>query len=297
MKVSCCWMYAIGKYGFPPTIDNMFKAIGEMADLGFEYLELEGLGYDNLSQVIEAAPEIKRRLDDAGVKLSNFAILLPDVISMDTALQAKAFEWFKRGVETAAMLGSPNVWIDSYAPPIEILSGKLFTQELAFGQEMRTRVPDGFSWPRFWENFTGAVKRCTEIAKASGLDLLVEPRVGEVTTNSEALIRLAEAVNEPNFGVIFDTAHQHAQKELLPLSVHKLGKLIRYVHVADNDGRDNHHFEMGHGNIDWDSVFESLKQIGFDGFFAVDLEKMPDLPGKFIQTKKKLEDYAAKYGL
>ena len=53
MKISCCWMYAIGTYGFPPKIEDMLKAIKEMAELGFDYIELEGVGYDNLSSVIE----------------------------------------------------------------------------------------------------------------------------------------------------------------------------------------------------------------------------------------------------
>jgi len=290
-------MYAIGHYGYPPTIQNMLRAISEMSDLGFDYIELEGFGEDNLGQVIKHTPALQERLTDNGLKLSNFAVLLPETISLDQARREKAFDLFHRGVETAAVLGSPNVWIDSYAPPVEVKTGSLLTAELTFGTQMQIRVPDGFSWPRFWDNFVGAVRRCTEIVKEHGMTLLVEPRVGEVTTNSEALIRLDEAVNDDHFGIIFDTAHQHAQKELLPLSVHKLGRLLRYVHVADNDSRDNRHFEMGNGNIDWDSIFLSRKQTGFDGFFAIDLEKMPNLGQKFVETKQKLESYGQKYGL
>ena len=297
MKISCCWMYAIGNYGYPPSLTNMFKAIGEMAELGFEYIELEGFGYENLQQVIDNTSEFKKYCDDHGLKLSNFAVLLPDIISLDTAVQKKAFDMFRRGVETAAALKSPYVWIDSFSPPLKVLEGKLLSSELSFGNQLKVAVPDDFSWERFWNNFVEAVRKCTEIVKSYGMTLLVEPRVGEVTTNSEALIRLGEAVADDHFGVILDTAHQHAQKELLPLSVHKLGKLLKYVHVADNDGRDNRHFGIGNGNIDWGSVFTSLKQIGFDGFYAIDLEKLPDLGAKFVENKKLLEQYANRLGL
>ena len=297
MKISCCWMYAIGNYGYPPSMDNMFRAIGEMADLGFEYIELEGLGYENLQQVIDHTPRLKQRCDDFGLRVSNFAVLLPDIISMDSRTQEKAFDMFSRGVETAAYMGSPYVWIDSYSPPLTVLEGRLLSNELAFGNELRVEVPVGFSWDRFWDNYVLAVRRCTDIVKSHGMVLLVEPRVGEVTSNSEALLRLAEAVNDDHFGVILDTAHQHAQKELLPLSVHKLGKLLKYVHVADNDGRDNRHFGIGDGNIDWDSLFKSLKQIGFDGFYAIDLEKLPDLGTRFVENKTILQEYAKKYDL
>ncbi|HBR35346.1 MAG TPA: hypothetical protein DD734_11980 [Firmicutes bacterium] len=73
--------------------------------------------------------------------------------------------------------------------------------------------------------------------------------------------------------------------------------MLKYVHVADNDGRDNRHFGIGDGNIDWDAVFTSLKQIGFDGFYAIDLEKLPDLGKKFVENKEILEGYAKRYNL
>jgi sugar phosphate isomerase/epimerase len=133
------------------------------------------------------------------------------------------------------------------------------------------------------------MSRCTAIAKAHGLTLLIEPRVGELTSTSDGLLRLCQAVNDDHLGVIFDTAHLNAQKELLPVSVHKLGRLIRYVHVADNDGRDDHHYPMGRGTIDWQELVRNLRGIGFDGIYAVDLEKSDNMEGDFLETKQALE--------
>ena len=85
-----------------------------------------------------------------------------------------------------------------------------------------------------------------------------------------------------------------AQKELLPLSLEKLGHRIRYVHIADNDGRVNRHLEPGAGNIDWDGVFLALRKVGYDGYYAIDLEKLPQLEEKFLRSKRFLEDYASR---
>jgi len=289
-------MYAIAKYGYPPSLKNTLKAIREMAGMGFEYIELEVFGYENLKQIINNISEIKSICTNEGVKVSNFAVLLPDIISLNQNVQQSAFDMFKKGVELAAILKSPYVWVDSYTPPVEVTDGNLLTNELVFGKQTHIRIPDTFSWKLFWDNFVNTIIRCTEIVKSKGMSLLIEPRVGEVVSNSDGLIRLGELVNDEHFGVIFDTAHLQAQKELLPLSVYKLGKLIRYVHVADNDGRDNHHFSIGDGNINWDSVFEGLKQIEFNGFFATDLEKGVNLDEKFIEMKRILESYAQKFG-
>ncbi len=45
--------------------------------------------------------------------------------------------------------------------------------------------------------------------------------------------------------------HLHAAKELIPLSVEKLGSRIFYIHASDNDGRDNYHWAPGKGTVDW----------------------------------------------
>jgi len=297
MKISCAWMYAIGTYGFPPPTSDIHRAVAEMQEMGFEYGELEGIGYKNLGKVIEEKNEIKKAYREAGVKISSFAVLLPDVISMDPAIKARAFEHFRRGAEAAAFFESANLWIDSYMPPLTLVEGVKPTESLVYGQTMKVRVPEGFDWDAFWENFVDSISRCTAIAKEYRLPLLVEPRVGETVTNSDALLRLWDAVRDENLGFILDTAHQHAQKEMIPLAVEKLGRHLKYVHVADNDARDNRHFAPGSGTVDWDETFRLLARRRFDGFFAVDLEKLPDLPGSFRQTRKFLADKAAEYGL
>ncbi len=297
MKVTCCWMYAIGKYGFPPSVENMVRAIGEMGGMGFDYIELEGVGFENLQGLIDHREQIKSAIENAAVRLSNFAVILPEILSADAGVQSRAFQALAAGADTAAYLGSPYLWINSYYPPVEFVQGTRMTEEISFGQEFAVRIPEGFSWPAFWERFTHAVSQANGIARARGLGLLVEPRVGEVTPNSDALLRLIEAVNDDNLGVILDTAHQHAQKELLPLSVEKLGKRIRYVHVADNDGRTNRHLPPGEGTIDWDELLRALKRQGFDGFFATDIEALPDLEGKFLATKRFLEEAGERIGL
>ncbi len=297
MKIVCAWMYAIGQYGFPPAIKNVLKAIREMKEMGFEYVEAEGIGYDNLDQVIDQREEIKKICDGEGLKLANFAVLLPDVISMEQKIRGKAFSYFERGVETAAYLGSPYTWIDSYFPPLEVQKGVVPTDDLVYGQEFRVRIPDRFDWQRFWESFIDAVSRCTRIAKENGVGLLVEPRVGEIVANSDAMLRMIEQVNDDNLGVILDIGHQYAQKELIPLSIEKLGRHMKYVHIADNDGRDNRHLVPGDGTVDWEEVFRLFKLRGFDVYFSVDLEQLPDLKEKFLAAKRFLEDCARRYGL
>lgn len=298
MKIVCCWLFAINKYGFPPNMEHTLQAIQEMGDMGFQYIELEGVGFDNLQAVIDHREQIKDALQNAKLKLANFALVMPEMISSDEHIVEQAMKLFEKGVETAAYLGSPRVWIDSYFPPVELKTGKAMTQEIGFGQVYQVHIPDGFNWPAFWARYVATIKRANQIAKAQHLELLIEPRMGEITPNTDSLLRLMDAVGDENLGVILDTAHMHAQKEILPLSVEKLGKRIRYIHVADNDSRTNEHLVPGEGNIDWEEVFLALKRQGFeDGCYATDLGIMPNLEQKFIQCKQILEKYGREFNL
>lgn len=98
-------------------------------------------------------------------------------------------------------------------------------------------------------------------------------------------------------GVILDTAHLHAAKEILPLSVEKLGSHIKYVHIADNDSRENRHLAPGDGTIDWEEVFNCLKRQRFNGYFSIDLEMLPNYDQKVLESKTFLEQYAERLSL
>lgn len=59
MRISCCWLYAVSKYGYPPSLNDTFKVIEETANLGFEAVELEGVREKNLSEVYENRERLK----------------------------------------------------------------------------------------------------------------------------------------------------------------------------------------------------------------------------------------------
>ena len=140
-------------------------------------------------------------------------------------------------------------------------------------------------------------KREFQEAKQAGLRFCVEPRVGELLSNTDAILRMMDAVGDANFGAVLDTAHLNAQKEILALSVEKLGNRIFYVHAADNDGRVNDHLAAGRGTVDWDGVFQGLYKHGFSGYVAVDVGMVPDIDDQYRESLGFLTKMAEKHGL
>lgn len=194
------------------------------------------------------------------MKIVNFCPILPDSISLNEKKCKKALELFEIGVEIAQHFGSETIQLDSFTPPLKFVSGIPYKEAIKFGRQFRVRVDRKFKWQDQWEVIVRTVRFCSEKAKKAGMRLLMEPRVGENVCNTEAILRLMDAVNNPNFMAVLDTGHLNAQKEILPLSIEKLGKRIGYLHVSDNDGRDNKHLALGKGTIDWKGVFLALKK-------------------------------------
>ena len=281
MKINCCWLYAISKYGYPPSIADTQRALGEMAALGFDAVELEGVREENLRAVWAARADLQMRCDDLGLRVINFCPVLPDLVSADPSRRRAALDLFRLAVEVASFFGAPMVQVNSYAPPVEFISQTPYGETLEFSRQFDVRIPDGFSWERTWATLVEATRRCTAIARDAGLLLCLEPRVGELVSNTDALLRLSQQVDDPGFGVVLDTGHLHAQKEILPLSVEKLGQRILYVHASDNDGRDNAHLAPGRGTVDWDGLFRGLRRNGFDGYVGLDIGHVPDLDAQY----------------
>lgn len=142
-----------------------------------------------------------------------------------------------------------------------------------------------------------SISVCNARAKAAGLRFCLEPRVGEIVSNTDGLLRLMDAVDDENFGAVLDTGHQHAQKEILPLSVEKLGRRIFYLHVSDNDGRVNEHRSLGEGTVDWEGVFTALQKHGFTGYVALDIGHVDDLDGAMRRSRRFLLDLLPRLGI
>jgi sugar phosphate isomerase/epimerase len=292
MKISCCWLFAISKYGYPPSLPDTHRALEEMEALGFKNVELEGVGEENLRAVYHARQELKKRCEDLGLTVVNFCPVLPDLVHPEKARRIHALDLFKLGVETASSLGCEMVQTISATPPLAFVGEAPYKESLAYGQRYQVKVDPAFRWDDLWGWLTDSMGACADEADRAGLTLCLEPRVGEIISNTDAFLRLMEAVDSDNFGAVLDTGHLHAQKEILPLSVEKLGSRIRYVHASDNDGQTNQHLAPGKGTVDWEGVFLALKKHKFAGCVAVDVGNVPKLDAAYAESKTFLENLA-----
>ncbi len=297
MKISCCWLYAITKYGYPPSLPDTFRVLGEMKALGFENVELEGVRRDNLMAVYEQRRALKEYCDGEGLKVINFCPVLPGSVSLDRKEREESSDLFKRGIEIAIFFNCATIQGDSFTPPLRFRGDSPYKESISYGKHFTVEIDPAFEWQRQWEAMMESFSFMTQEAKKAKLRFCVEPRVGELLSNTDAILRMMDAVNDDNFGAVLDTAHQNAQKEILALSVEKLGQRIFYVHAADNDGKVNEHVAAGRGTVDWDGVFQGLKKHGFSGYLAIDVGMVLDLDTQYRESFEFLKAKASQYGL
>jgi len=295
MKIVCGWIYAIDKYGYPPSLEDTYRAVREMAALGFKYLEMEGvviegLNEENLTNIAKDKRKIKSLCEDLGVKIATFLPIIPSLVSLDSKKREKALNLFEIAVEIADCFGSEYLYSDSFAPPLKFIGEAPYQKSINFGREFKVQIDPDFSWEEQWEILVISLSQCNEKAKKAGKKFIIEPRLGEMVSNTDSLLRLIEAIDDENFGVLFDTAHLYPQKEILPLSIEKLGRKIYYVHIADSNGASNEHLAIGAGRIEWEGIFAALKKHRFDGCIGIDIGKVPHLDEEFLKAKEFVEE-------
>jgi sugar phosphate isomerase/epimerase len=297
LKISCCWLYAITKYGYPPSLDDTFRVLREMKALGFENVELEGVRRENLMEVYNRRQDLKKFCDDEGLRVINFCPVLPGSVSLDRKERKESWDLFKRGIEIAKLFKCATIQGDSFTPPLKFRGDSPYKESISFGKDFTVELDPRFQWGKQWNAMVETFKFFTREAKKAKLKFCVEPRVGELMSNTDAILRMMDAVDDNNFGAVLDTAHLNAQKEILVLSVEKLGKRIFYVHAADNDGRVNDHVATGRGTVDWDGVFQGLKKHKFSGYLAIDVGMVPDIDVQYRESLEFLKAKAAQHGL
>ncbi len=273
MKIGITYLYTILKYGYPPNPKDDFKALEEIANMGFHFLELEGLGGRHTEGVWENRFELKKCLDDNSIHVHNFCGVDPNLVSLYDTKRKAAYEAFKRTAELGVYLGTETIHLASYAPPVEYIGKSPYhlDEDYSFGDTFRMHIPDSFKWENLWEVLVESCKFTAEVAKQYKRTIIMEPRVGEVVCSADSMIRLINDVNMDNFKANFDTGHFSAQRENVPLALKKLEGKFANIHLSDNNPKDTNHLPVGDGTIDWNEFFRILKNMNYSGYLGLDL--------------------------
>ena len=130
------------------------------------------------------------------------------------------------------------------------------------------------------EEWAWAVDHLQALSPAAderGITLAIEPlnRFEQYLTNTAADgARLCRDVGHPCCRLMYDTFHAHIEEKDPRAALQDCKDVLEHVHVSENDRST-----PGAGQVDWDTTFAALREIGYDGWYTVEAfgDRLPAL--------------------
>lgn len=159
--------------------------------------------------------------------------------------------------------------------------------------------------------FDRRVNTLAELAryvKGTDFTICLENLKGQTRPETaEDLNELIDAAGgDENLGICLDTGHLHIKKERQQSQadfIRTAGKRLKALHIADNDSTgDMHLMPYGRGTIDWSEVMTSLRDVGYDCLFNLEIPgerrcPLPILRAKLLYCRTLCETMLASVGL
>ena len=217
--------------------------------------KIRGWGFDGVEVPIFrprefAAAEIRAAVTANDLECTVCSVLLQglSLISEDSSVRRAALTHVREVIKAAADAGTKVLAGPLYCP-VGYLPG-------------RRRTPDEWNWA------VEAYQQLGDTLVAYDMTLAIEPlnRFETYFLNTAAdAARLAEEVNHPNVGVLFDTFHANIEEKKIGDGYRTLGRHLKHVHTCENDRGI-----PGSGHVEWDDVFRALRDVRYDGWLTIE---------------------------
>jgi sugar phosphate isomerase/epimerase len=290
------WAYSIGPYAENPVPWD--EVVEKLAALGFDGLELGGFGVHpnpDLMPGKEERERCKQQVADAGLAFSGLAANLWGQKLVNTEDHGPYIEEFRKNLDFCVDIGIPGIRVDSVQPPTVL--------EEVDVEAARKRIV------KTW-------KQCAREAADKGVYVTWEFEPGFAFNKPSDIIRMADEVNDDNFGVQFDTCHAHmvaavgarqpGEKETLPGGALELAQKLRgkinHVHLIDSDGtlhddETSTHAPFGDGILNFDELIPELNRSGIPhDWWTIDLCFWPNAWAVTEKCKKSIDELNRQYG-
>jgi sugar phosphate isomerase/epimerase len=237
------------------------------AELGFDGVELMVRDPSLLDW-----PAIKDPLEGHGLGIAQivtgelFGVDGLGLITSDEALHRRAVERAKAIIDLAAFLDT-MVNVGRFRGRLDWLAPAERTREVA----------------------TEKLREVFSYAGARGVRIVIEPvnryEVDFLFTVADGL-RLIDDLGSENLGLMLDTYHMNIEEPSIEASLTAAGDRLWHVHIADSNRR-----YPGSGHLPFDSIFATLRNMGYDRYVSAEILPEPDPESAAIKTIEFLKQY------
>jgi len=231
---------------------NNVEEMRKIAQSGITNIEI---AFGNGNALNEFDFQIAKRLaDENGIKLWSFHLpFYPfskiDPSSLDDEIIESTYNLFIELIKKGSKIGIDKYVVHPSIEPIEVSerSGKL------------KAAADFFS-------------SLADQAYKYGATIAIEDLPRSCLGNSSEEISYLLSAND-KLRVCFDT--NHLLKENIVDFVRKHGEKIITLHISDYDFKDERHWLCGEGDIDWQELYNTLKEVKYNGVWLYEVGLYP----------------------
>ncbi|GAB5474883.1 MAG: sugar phosphate isomerase/epimerase [Maribacter sp.] len=237
--------------------------------------ELKATGYDGIELYmgegdVSHYTRLGNHFADLGLGVTTVTGLAPEenISSADAQVQQAGLDRLKWAIDNAQALGADNI-----CGPLHS-SFAYFTRQPPT-QDERKRSAE-------------MLRKAAEYAATANIILCPEAlnRFECYLYNTMADLKtLVEAVDHPNLAAMYDTHHSNIEEKSQSDALRTIAPVLRHVHISENDRGT-----PGSGQVQWDDVFPTLKEIGYDGWLTI--EAFSTLIPEFANAINVWRDYS-----
>ncbi len=231
------------------------------AQLGYEYIELSPRAdlfpfFVAPRANADVIREFKNALRDTGVQLASLLPLYRWSSPSEDERRA-AVRYWKRAIQVAVDLDCRTMNSEFSGRP-----------EAAAASEAS-----------FWTS----LEELLPIFEREGITLHLEPHPDDFVEDGNAAVDIVRAIGSPYVRYLYCAPHTFHMGGDIADMVRHAGSVLAHVHVADSldhrassglryivnppgsNVRVHQHLDIGQGDVDFDTLFRGLREIGFDG--------------------------------
>ena len=226
---------------------DLAEKLDNAAKFGFEGIEFWGSGLENRQEEIIRATENHQGKPSTICAGYGGCLLDPNRSERDRAVND-----IKKLLKVAANIGAVGLIV------VPIFGGPRINDLSPYKSAVQLEK----------ELLIMQMKEIGDYAAEVGAYVLLEPLNRYETHLLKRLrdaVEICEAVDKPYVRIMADFFHMNIEEPVIADSIREAGDYIKHVHLADST-----RLLPGYGHTDFKSGFEALKEVGFEGYMALE---------------------------
>ncbi|MFW6410166.1 MAG: sugar phosphate isomerase/epimerase family protein [Halanaerobiales bacterium] len=229
---------------------DLLTAIDKAAEIGFDTVEIDSDIVLNRTSVVRE--KIRRWAEDRGVELT-FCIGMKggfDISSANKRVRKRGVEHVKKIITVVNEMGGKTISGVNYG-------------------EWNPAVEKAEKKQEYLQRSRESIKEIVKIAEKAGVFYNIEPvnRFEQFMINTcQEALEFIEPIDSPNLKILLDTFHMNIEEDSFREAIMKAGDKLGHIHIGENNRKP-----PGEGGVlDWDTIFNSLKEIDYGGSIVME---------------------------